>query len=137
MVGGSSGGGRLVTALLLVSHMDRVAVAVRDLILELAGADVVVGAAGGKSGLGVDLASIESEIGRLVDRGATQIVALGDMGSSMILLEEAAVGARVPIEVLDAPFLEGAMASAMVLATGGNVVEARRAAEAAYAVRKR
>lgn len=126
-----------MTALLLVSHMDRVAVAVRDLILELAGADVVVGAAGGKSGLGVDLASIESEIGRLVDRGATQIVALGDMGSSMILLEEAAVGARVPIEVLDAPFLEGAMASAMVLATGGNGVEAKRAAEAAYAVRKR
>lgn len=126
-----------MTALLLVSHMDRVAVAVRDLILELAGADVVVGAAGGISGLGVDLATIESEIGRLVDRGATQIVALGDMGSSMILLEEAAVGARVPIEVLDAPFLEGAMASAMVLATGGNGVEAKRAAEAAYAVRKR
>lgn len=126
-----------MTALLLVSHMDRVAVAVRDLISELAGADVVVGAAGGISGLGVDLATIESEIGRLVDRGATQIVALGDMGSSMVLLEEAAVGARVPIEVLDAPFLEGAMASAMVLATGGNVVEAKRAAEAAYAVRKR
>ncbi|NMP22259.1 hypothetical protein [Sulfobacillus harzensis] len=124
-------------ALLLVSHLDRVAAAVRDLITELAGADVVVGTAGGTSGFGVDLATIEAEIRRLSDRGATHIVALGDMGSSVILLEESACGADVPIEVVDAPFLEGAVASAMVLATGGGASEARTAAEAAYDLRKR
>ncbi len=126
-----------MTALLLVSHLDRVAVAVRDLIFELSGQAIVVGAVGGASGFGADLEAIESEIARLVDEGAHEIAAIGDMGSSMVLLEEVAVDAHVPILVLDAPFLEGAVAAAMALATGGDALETKMAAEEAYGIRKR
>lgn len=124
-------------ALLLVSHWDPLARSAREFVTELAGPEVVVGAVGGGPSFGVHLRAIEDEIRTLSSRGATAILAIADLGSSVILLEEAATRSTVPLEVVDAPFLEGAVASAMVLATGGSILDARAAAEAAYDLRKR
>lgn len=74
-------------------------------------------------------------------REAAEAVALADLGSSLMNLENALElaggGSPCPLRIADAPLVEGAVAAAMAAATGGAVDEVCEAAEAAWNARKR
>lgn len=123
-----------MTALLLVSHLKEVADSVGKLARTLAGDDVTILTAGGE--MGIDLSRLQDAM-RTLAMGDT-VVALGDMGSSMILLDELAQVVREQrVMVADAPFVEGAVAAAMALALKAPAEEVLTRAEEAYAIHKR
>jgi PTS hybrid protein len=129
-----------VIALLLVGHLQVTASGVEALVQQLTGASVVTAAVGGQESPGADWGRLAETVRTLLGtRGAETVVALGDLGSSLILLDQLA---ELPdfsgrLRVVDAPFLEGAVAAAMAIAIGSDVEEVVEAAESAYVVRKR
>jgi PTS hybrid protein len=124
--------------LLLVSHLKATAEGVRQLCQQLAGQEVCVAAVGGVDEPGVSLEAITRALGAMRQGGCNAVVAIGDLGSSVILLDQCAdVEPELSLMVVDAPFLEGAVAAAMAIAVGSSLADAAQAAEAAYQVRKR
>ncbi|MGW0392753.1 PTS-dependent dihydroxyacetone kinase phosphotransferase subunit DhaM [Streptomyces sp. NPDC003042] len=129
-----------VVGIVLVSHSAQVAEAVAELARGLAagGAVAPMAAAGGTAdgGLGTS-AELILAAAAAVDQGAG-VALLADLGSSVLTVkalledEELPAGSRL----VDAPFLEGAVA-ALVAASAGAPLEAVAAvATEAYAYRK-
>lgn len=142
------GDGKLV-GIVLVSHSAAVAAAVAELARGLAGGGpkAPVAAAGGDAdgGLGTN-AELIVRAARSVDRGAG-VAVLADLGSAVLtvkaLLEEAEEdgygdedslpsGARL----LDAPFVEGAVAAVVTASAGAPLDAVEAAALEAYTYRK-
>ncbi|WP_267243453.1 PTS-dependent dihydroxyacetone kinase phosphotransferase subunit DhaM [Streptomyces sp. PR69] len=125
----------------LVSHSAAVAQSAADLARGLAGGGetVSVAAAGGgpDGGLGTS-AELIVEAARAVDRGAG-VALLADLGSAVLtvkaLLEE---GGELPegARLVDAPFVEGAIAAVVTASSGGDLDAVEAAASEAYAYRK-
>ncbi|KUJ65523.1 PTS fructose transporter subunit IIA [Streptomyces albus subsp. albus] len=134
-------GGRPLVGIVLVSHSAAVATAVAELATGLAGggANAPVTAAGGTpdGGLGTSAELITAAAHR-ADQGAGLAI-LADLGSAVLTVktliaeeDELPPGTRL----VDAPFLEGAVAAVVTASTGADVDAVAQAAREAYEYRK-
>lgn len=138
-----SGGGteqRLV-GVVLVSHSAAVAASVAELARGLAGGGPTapVAPAGGTAdgGLGTS-AELISAAAASVDRGAG-VAILMDLGSAVLTVKALlAEGDELPPDtrLVDAPFVEGAVAAVVTASAGADVAAVESAAAEAYAYRK-
>lgn len=130
-----------LVGIVLVSHSGPVAEAVAALATGLAGGGTTapVAAAGGTDdgGLGTSAELISAAAAR-VDRGAG-VALLTDLGSAVLTVkalltegDELPHGARL----LDAPFVEGAVAAVVTASAGGDLAAVEAAATEAYGYRK-
>ncbi|GGT29641.1 PTS-dependent dihydroxyacetone kinase phosphotransferase subunit DhaM [Streptomyces purpureus] len=127
--------------IVLVSHSAQVAAAVAELARGLAagGATAPVAPAGGApdGGLGTS-AELIAEAARAVDRGAG-VAVLADLGSAVLTVKALlAEGDELPerTRLVDAPFLEGAVAAVVTASAGGDLDAVEAAAGEAYAYRR-
>ena len=132
--------GKLV-GIVLVSHSAEVAASVAELAKGLAGggAEVPVAAAGGTEGGGLGTsAELIAGAAAAVDRGAG-IAVLVDLGSAVLTVKALlAEGDELPdgTRLVDAPFVEGAVAAVVTAATGADLAAVEAAAVEAYSYRK-
>ncbi|SEG90128.1 PTS-EIIA-like component DhaM of the dihydroxyacetone kinase DhaKLM complex [Actinacidiphila yanglinensis] len=129
---------RLV-GIVLVSHSAAAANAVADLAASLSGsAKVPLEPAGGgpDGGLGTSSDLIASAA-RTVDRGAG-IAVLADIGSAVLTVKALLADDELPAgaRLIDAPFLEGAVAAVVTASTGADIDAVAAAAGEAYIYRK-
>ena len=130
-----------LVGVVLVSHSAEVAASVAELAKGLAGgaAAVPVATAGGTAagGLGTS-AELISAAAAAVDRGAG-VAVLTDLGSAVLTVKSLlAEGEELPdnTRLLDAPFVEGAVAAVVTAATGADLDAVQAAAAEAYSYRK-
>lgn len=132
--------GKLV-GIVLVSHSKQVAEAVAELAKGLAGggATAPVAAAGGTPDGGLGTSSeLVTEATRAVDRGAG-VAVLVDLGSAVLTVKALlAEGDELPAgtRLVDAPFVEGAVAAVVTASAGGDLEAVGAAASEAYDYRK-
>ncbi|KUO06854.1 PTS-dependent dihydroxyacetone kinase phosphotransferase subunit DhaM [Streptomyces sp. DSM 15324] len=130
-----------LVGIVLVSHSAAVANAVAELAKGLAGggATVPVAAAGGTEGGGLGTsAELVAAAAASVDRGAG-VALLTDLGSAVLTVKALlAEGDELPASarLVDAPFVEGAVAAVVTAATGADLDAVTAAASEAYAYRK-
>lgn len=123
--------------IVLVSHSAQLAAGLRDLLAQIGSDTVPVAAAGGAphGGIGTSYDLILKAIGE-VDRGGGVLV-LPDLGSSVLttltVLED---HPRTDVLLVDAPFVEGAVAAAVTAASGADLRAVAHAARQARAVAK-
>ncbi|MFE7243403.1 PTS-dependent dihydroxyacetone kinase phosphotransferase subunit DhaM [Streptomyces sp. NPDC057580] len=127
--------------IVLVSHSGPVAEAVAELAKGLAagGATAPVAATGGtpSGGLGTS-AELIAEAARKVD-GGVGIAVLVDLGSAVLTVKAMlAEGDELPdgARLVDAPFVEGAVAALVTASAGGDLAAVEAAATEAYGYRK-
>ncbi|MFD0227262.1 PTS-dependent dihydroxyacetone kinase phosphotransferase subunit DhaM [Streptomyces hirsutus] len=132
--------GKLV-GIVLVSHSAQVAASVAELAKGLAGTGsaVPVAPAGGTEdgGLGTS-AELIAAASASVDRGAG-VAVLTDLGSAVLTVKALlAEGDELPehTRLVDAPFLEGAVAAVVTASTGADLAAVEAAAAEAYTYRK-
>ncbi|MEU0255090.1 PTS fructose transporter subunit IIA [Streptomyces sp. NPDC006184] len=127
--------------IVLVSHSAEVAASVAALAKGLSGgaAAVPVAPAGGTEGGGLGTsAELIAAAAASVDRGAG-VAVLTDLGSAVLTVKALlAVGDELPEDtrLVDAPFVEGAVAAVVTAAAGGDLDAVEAAAAEAYAYRK-
>ncbi|MET9473978.1 PTS-dependent dihydroxyacetone kinase phosphotransferase subunit DhaM [Streptomyces sp. NPDC002917] len=133
--------GEKQVGIVLVSHSGPVAEAVAELARGLAagGATAPVAAAGGTQtgGLGTS-AELIAEAARSVD-GGVGIAVLVDLGSAVLTVKSMlAEGDELPdgARLVDAPFIEGAVAALVTASAGGDMAAVEAAASEAYSYRK-
>lgn len=121
--------------IVLVSHSAALACGTRDLLAQVAGPEVRVEPAGGtdEGGLGTSAAKIEEAAGR-AETGAGVLV-LADLGSA-VLTARAVLEDRPGVLLADAPFVEGAVAAAVLASTGADLETVAGAAREARDVPK-
>ncbi|MFP3989769.1 PTS fructose transporter subunit IIA [Streptomyces sp. E11-3] len=127
--------------IVLVSHSGPVAASVAELAKGLAGggATAPVAAAGGveDGGLGTS-AELIADAARTVDQGAG-VALLVDLGSAVLTVKSLiADGDELPdgARLVDAPFVEGAVAAVVTASAGADLDAVEAAAREAYAYRK-
>ena len=140
-VTGTTGGGEKLVGIVLVSHSATVAASVAELATGLAGGGTTapVAPAGGTEGGGFGTsAELISAAAAAVDRGAG-VAVLTDLGSAVLTVkallaegDELPAGARL----VDAPFVEGAVAAVVTASTGADLAAVEAAAAEAYTYRK-
>lgn len=125
----------------LVSHSAAVAASVGELAHTLAGAGdtVPVAPAGGteNGGFGTS-AELISAAAASVDRGAG-VAVLADLGSAVLTVKALlAEGDALPEDtrLVDAPFVEGAVAAVVTASAGADLAAVEAAAKEAYSYRK-
>ncbi|OIJ68697.1 PTS-dependent dihydroxyacetone kinase phosphotransferase subunit DhaM [Streptomyces mangrovisoli] len=134
------GDGKAV-GVVLVSHSAEVASSVAALAKGLAGGGtaVPVAAAGGTEGGGFGTsAELIAAAAHSVDRGAG-VAVLTDLGSAVLTVKALlAEGDELPADtrLVDAPFVEGAVAAVVTAATGADLATVEAAAREAYDYRK-
>ncbi|MEU0134641.1 PTS fructose transporter subunit IIA [Streptomyces sp. NPDC006296] len=127
--------------IVLVSHSGPVAEAVVALARELAagGATAPMAAAGGTSAGGLGTSSeLVAAAAEKVDRGAG-VALLVDLGSAVLTVKSMlAEGDELPegARLVDAPFVEGAVAALVTASAGGDLDAVEAAATEAYGYRK-
>ncbi len=132
--------GPALVGIVLVSHSAQVAEAVAELARELAAGGPVapVAAAGGTAlgGLGTSSERIIAAA-REVDRGAG-VALLVDLGSSVLTVKALLMEDELPAgsALVDAPFVEGAVAAVVTASTGAPLTAVAAAAAEAYTYRK-
>ncbi|MFE1287414.1 PTS fructose transporter subunit IIA [Streptomyces sp. NPDC058751] len=127
--------------IVLVSHSAAVAASVAELATGLAGGGTLapVAPAGGTldGGLGTS-ADVIAAAAAAVDRGAG-VAVLTDLGSAVLTVKALlAEGDELPdgTRLLDAPFVEGAVAAVVTASTGADLAAVEAAATEAYTYRK-
>ncbi|MDX2541701.1 PTS-dependent dihydroxyacetone kinase phosphotransferase subunit DhaM [Streptomyces sp. WI04-05B] len=139
--GPGADGGELLVGVVLVSHSAAVAASVADLARGLVhgGATAPVAAAGGtETGELGTSAELITAAARSVDRGAG-VAVLTDLGSAVLTVKALlAEGDELPdgTRLVDAPFVEGAVAAVVTASTGADLAAVEAAAGEAYAYRK-
>ena len=125
--------------IVLVSHSAALAEGTADLAGQMGGGQVHIVAAGGTDDgrLGTSIDKVARALAE-ADTGAGVLV-LPDLGSSVLTVR--ALVAQdgplpAPLEVADAPFVEGAVAAAVAAATGGDIEAVLTAAQEARHARK-
>ena len=127
-----------MVGVLIVSHRKKAAEGIYELAVQMAGKDLRVVAVGGMEdgSIGTDALRIKEGIEQA--NGGEGVVLLADLGSGILssqmaidLLEE-----DIPVQIADAPILEGAISAAVQAAIGGNLKEVIEAAELAKQVSK-
>ncbi|WP_055489357.1 PTS-dependent dihydroxyacetone kinase phosphotransferase subunit DhaM [Streptomyces sp. TP-A0356] len=133
--------GEKLVGIVLVSHSAAVAESVAELAKKLAGggAAVPVAPAGGTVDGGFGTSSeLVSAAAAAVDRGAG-VAVLMDLGSAVLTVKALlAEGDELPenTRLVDAPFVEGAVAAVVTASTGADLAAVEAAATEAYAYRK-
>ncbi|MFJ4187324.1 dihydroxyacetone kinase phosphoryl donor subunit DhaM [Kitasatospora sp. NPDC089509] len=123
--------------IVLVSHSARLAEGLRELLGELTsdGVLVVVAAGTEDGGLGTSYELIAGAV--VAADGGAGVVVLPDLGSSVLtaatVLEDEP---RPDVRLVDAPFVEGAVAAAVTASAGAGLAEVVAAAEEARSFRK-
>jgi PTS hybrid protein len=123
--------------IVLVSHSPKLAEGLAELLAEIGSDEVPVAIAAGNSagGLGTDPARVAAAFERA--ETGQGIVIIPDLGSSVLtvraLLEHADGNRQI---LVDAPFVEGAVAAAVTAASGASLIEVAEAAKAARDVPK-
>jgi phosphoenolpyruvate---glycerone phosphotransferase subunit DhaM len=127
--------------IVLVSHSAALADGTAELAGQVGGGAVTIATAGGTDDgrLGTSIDKVAAAI-RRADAGAG-VVILPDLGSSVLTVRTLLADADDdelpgPLEVADAPFVEGAVAAAVTAAAGGNLKAVLDAAEGARDARK-
>lgn len=132
--------------IVLVSHSAALAEGAAELAGQVGGGGVVIAAAGGTSDgrLGTSAEKVAAAVRRASAGGGVLI--LPDLGSAVLTVkallteleddENGASGPLGPVEVADAPFVEGAVAAAVTAAAGAPLAAVRAAAEEARNARK-
>jgi phosphoenolpyruvate---glycerone phosphotransferase subunit DhaM len=121
--------------LVLVSHSDRLAEGLRDLVEQVAQGRVPIAvAAGGAEGsLGTNAVAIGEAVQSLA--APDGVVVLLDLGSAVLsaetALEDLAPAVRDRVRMADAPFVEGAVAAAVESSLGSDLEAVLAAAESA------
>ncbi|MYV50546.1 dihydroxyacetone kinase phosphoryl donor subunit DhaM [Streptomyces sp. SID2888] len=130
-----------VVGIVLVSHSAAVAESVAELAKGLAGGggSAPVAPAGGTAdgGLGTS-AELIAAAAAAVDRGAG-VAVLMDLGSAVLTVKALlAEGDELPenTRLVDAPFVEGAVAAVVTASTGADLAAVEAAAREAYTYRK-
>lgn len=126
--------------LLLVSHSSQAADGIRDIALEMGGAAETIGAVGGDpdGGIGSDATAIREALADLA-ADLDGVVVLVDLGSAVMNAETAIemIDPGVPVEIADAPILEGALNGAVeATSPDATVASVRESAEAARDISK-
>ncbi|WRZ34410.1 PTS fructose transporter subunit IIA [Streptomyces phaeochromogenes] len=140
-VPGATGGGEKLVGIVLVSHSAAVAASVAELATGLAGGGTTapVAPAGGIEGGGFGTSSeLISAAAAAVDRGAG-VAVLADLGSAVLTVKALlAEGDELPAgtRLVDAPFVEGAVAAVVTASTGADLAAVEAAAADAYGYRK-
>ncbi|WP_405765672.1 dihydroxyacetone kinase phosphoryl donor subunit DhaM [Actinacidiphila glaucinigra] len=131
----------MTVGLVLVSHSAQVAESVARMATGLSGGgtEVPVAAAGGApdGGLGTDAGKI-SAAAHSVDQG-DGVAVLADLGSAVLTVKALlAEGDELPpgTRLIDAPFVEGAVAAVVTASTGADLDAVTAAAQDAYTYRK-
>ncbi|WP_327167162.1 PTS fructose transporter subunit IIA [Streptomyces subrutilus] len=138
--GTGAGAGAGQVGIVLVSHSAAVAESVAELARGLAagGPVVPVAAAGGTpdGGLGTSAERIAAAA-REVDRGAG-VALLVDLGSAVLTVRALLEDDELPSgsRLVDAPFVEGAVAAVVAASAGAPLAEVESAAAEAYGYRK-
>ncbi|MHB9864239.1 PTS-dependent dihydroxyacetone kinase phosphotransferase subunit DhaM [Streptomyces sp. YIM S03343] len=130
-----------LVGIVLVSHSAEVAVSVVALAKALAGGaeSVPIAPAGGTEGGGMGTsAELIAAAAASVDRGAG-VAVLTDLGSAVLTVKALlAEGDELPegTRLVDAPFVEGAVAAVVTASTGADLTAVEAAAKEAYDYRK-
>ncbi|MFF5919724.1 PTS-dependent dihydroxyacetone kinase phosphotransferase subunit DhaM [Streptomyces flavochromogenes] len=139
--GADSESGSGSVGIVLVSHSAAVATAVAGLARGLAGggdlAPILPAGGTPDGGLGTS-SELISEAAKAVDRGAG-VAILVDLGSAVLTVKALlAEGDELPeaSRLVDAPFVEGAVAALVTASAGGDLDAVAAAASEAYAYRK-
>ena len=125
--------------IVLVSHSAALAEGAAELASQVSGGTVAIIPAGGTDDgeLGTSAARVERAV-KLADSGAG-VVIVPDLGSAVLtvraLLGEAG-DLPTPVELADAPFVEGVVAATVAAAGGGSIKTVVTAAEEARHARK-
>jgi dihydroxyacetone kinase phosphotransfer subunit len=117
--------------IVLVSHSRSLAEGLAELAGQMVRGEVPIEAAGGlpDGGLGTDEGAVRAAIGRA---GGGGVVVLGDLGSALLTVRHVlADGDHADVRLADAPFVEGAVAAAILASSGGSLADVVRAAETA------
>jgi dihydroxyacetone kinase phosphotransfer subunit len=123
--------------IVLISHSAQLAKGLAELAGQMAGPEVDIIAVGGSpsGGLGTDEDGVRNAV-RNADSGSGAVV-LADLGSSVLtarhVLESRANGHA---RLIDAPFVEGAVAAAVASSAGSSIDGVAEAAEGARRVDK-
>jgi phosphoenolpyruvate---glycerone phosphotransferase subunit DhaM len=125
--------------IVLVSHSAALAEGAAELAAQVAGGTVPVIAAGGTDDgdLGTSAAKVEQAI-KQADRGAGVLI-LPDLGSAVLTVRALLADPDDlpgPVELADAPFIEGVVAATVTAAAGADLATVRGAAEEAWHARK-
>jgi len=123
--------------IVLVSHSARLAEGAAELAAQVGGGTVTVLAAGGTDdgGLGTSAEKVACAL-RGAEAGAGVLV-LPDLGSAVLTVR--ALLPDLPdahVTLVDAPFVEGAVAAAVTAAAGADLTAVAKAAEEAWHARK-
>ena len=127
-----------MVGIVLVSHSYELAHGLAALASQVAGAEVRIEPAGGgpNGTLGTTGDAVRNAISRA--DGGQGVVVLADLGSSVLtvrhLLEEGRANGH--IRLVDAPFVEGAIAAAVMSSAGQDLEDVARAAEEARGATK-
>jgi phosphoenolpyruvate---glycerone phosphotransferase subunit DhaM len=113
-----------VVGLVLVSHSEKVAEGLRDMVAQVAGDDVRVATAGGTEDgrLGTSAPRISAALRSVVDTGADGVLVLLDLGSAALSLE--------------LPLVEGAVLAAVQASIGASLDEVAEAAASGVSMPK-
>ena len=127
--------------LVLVSHSRTLADGLREMVAQVAGADVPIATAGGTEDgrLGTNAPRIAAAISEVLDQ-ADQALVLLDLGSAALSLELAmedlSESDRARVRVSEAPLVEGAILAAVQASVGASIDEVAAAAESAATMTK-
>ena len=127
--------------LILVSHSAMLVDGLREMVAQVAGADVPVRSAGGTEDgrLGTDAAAIAAALGDVLGQADHALVLL-DLGSAAlsleIALEDLSETDRARVRVSEAPLVEGAILAAVQASVGASIDDVVAAAESAATMAK-
>ena len=131
-----------MVGLVLISHSGTLVAGLRDMVAQVAGADVPVATAGGTQDgrLGTSAPDIAAAIRKTLAAGADDALVLLDLGSAAlsleVALEELDDADRGRVRVSEAPLVEGAILAAVQASIGASIDEVVAAADGAATMAK-
>jgi len=129
-------------SLVLVSHSKALAEGLRDMVVQVAGQDVRVAAAGGTADgrLGTNAEAVLDAIRTTLADDDDGVLVLLDLGSAWLsvdmALEDLSDSERARVHVSDAPLVEGAVLAAVHASVGASLSEVAAAAAGAASMSK-
>lgn len=121
--------------MVIVSHSEKIAQGVRELALQMA-KDVNIVPAGGlcDGGIGTDLEKIMNGISE-ADSGEGVIVFM-DLGSAVMTTEMAIDMVENDVTMIDGPVVEGGIAAAVTIMSGGSIEDIKKAVDECKTINK-
>ncbi|WP_290771042.1 dihydroxyacetone kinase phosphoryl donor subunit DhaM [Anaerofustis sp.] len=121
--------------MVIVSHSEKIAQGVKDLAKQMA-KDVRIVAAGGLSdgSIGTDMEKIMNGINE-ADEGDGVVIFM-DLGSAVMTAEMAVDMCEKEVTMIDGPIVEGSIASAVVIQSGGGINEIKKAVDECKTINK-